>query len=417
MEKETEENYDNLSKRVFEDLHNEYTEEEIYVDKFNEEHANDEPDANGKVPIMVSNKSDKQLDELSQFTKKTKDEVMEEALKQHITRTEIEMLKPALGPFIKLQKTVELNTHIIDKDAPFEAFQKFKQVALASYIGFLNGNGMFAKQFEGMDSEERKHNPSLIQNVGWILDETKIFNIPDEIHELIEKTDNKIYFRKLPFKSIYINKEFKFGEIRVFGICLLEIEGVIVDDGSLQKGLEVIAIGMDEDDEQEFYNYFQITDSGIPNINKKQQLKELDIITFPIVNYVCNFLDLLNHPNIKYEMVEKKLLNETRIKKGKLRINDIVNINVSGNLYKYVYEELPKQKIEFTHRFWVRGHFKHFKNKEKFNQIYKLSINELNTKGYQMNNNIICKWTFPFIRGNGAMINKRYNMKIKENVK
>jgi hypothetical protein len=75
---------------------------------------------------------------------------------------------------------------------------------------------------------------------------------------------------------------------------------------------------------------------------------------------------------------------------------------------------LPKQKREFTHRFWVRGHYKHYKDKERFCRIYKLTESELKERGYQIEEGIICKWLFPYIKGTGVLITKRYNLKMME---
>jgi hypothetical protein len=350
------------------------------------------------------------IDEATTSIGKKYGQIDEEGNERIILKKVMEDFSMALEPLEKLAMTTNLNPMICrDPDAKFEAFQKFKQISLISYLGFLKGQGIFKGQIEQMT----EFNPPLINKVCWILEDAKIFNIPDEINELIIETDNEIKFRKPPFHSIYINREITLGTLRIFGICVIEIGGVRMKDGHIEKGIEIVAMGVDDKDKAEFWNYFQISDSGINKDVEKDSLKEISEKTSIIAKYVCNFLDLLNHPNITYEVV-KHGLNETREKKGKLRINDRVNITVSGRLYRYIYEEIPKQKREFTHRFWVRGHFKHFKNKARFVQIYKLSNEAIKEHGYQMNDGIICKWVFPFIRGKGELINKRYTLKKNE---
>ena len=112
-----------------------------------------------------------------------------------------------------------------------------------------------------------------------------------------------------------------------------------------------------------------------------------------------NFLNLINHPEVKLINHSKKELRENRIKKGRLGIPDSIEINLTGKLKKYIYEDLPKQKEaanNYSHKFWVRGHWMNF-----------ISIRYINMIGKK-------KWVLPYIKGRGEMISKDYYLGEKE---
>jgi len=142
--------------------------------------------------------------------------------------------------------------------------------------------------------------------------------------------------------------------------------------------------------------------------------KESEEITKECCNFICNFLDFLNHPDVEIKVIKyPELLQESRIKKGRLPIPDIVEINLKGKLYNYIYEELPKQERDLpSHSFWVRGHYMHFWNKKKYRYIYRLGLDDLKEKGYQIDEQgIISKWVLPYTKGKGLLINKDYKLK------
>ena len=85
--------------------------------------------------------------------------------------------------------------------------------------------------------------------------------------------------------------------------------------------------------------------------------------------------------------------DEQRLKKGKSKQPNITYIDVKGKLKIYLDQLNNKTDFTYTHRFWVRGHFRVLKDKKwKKSQGKKI-------------------WIVPFIKGDGVLIKKEYNVK------
>ena len=381
----------------------------------------------GKVEIPINEKILNKAKRLGEKINKSADEVVEESLKRFIKKEEFEdryfpdkesrdNYVEITKPFDKLMKTTKINMNILSGD--YSAYQKFQQLSLISYIGFLQGkDSMFLNQLKRMKNNKENNQVSLISRIGNILENAKIFNLDEELVELINHTDTKPHYSKIPFRTIFINQELEpIQNVKIFGIGIFKADILDNKTKEVLEGLDMTFIGQDLRDNTEFYQYFQMTKKGIIGGDtstfkefSKEDAKKIEQV---IANFITNILELLNHPEIEYEIVSHGL-NENREKKGKLKINDKVNIVVKGKLYRYIYETLPRQQKSYTHRFWIRGHFKHFRNQNRFCQIYKLSNEKIKEKGYQMSGSIICKWVLPYIKGRGSLIKKEYNLKKK----
>jgi hypothetical protein len=126
---------------------------------------------------------------------------------------------------------------------------------------------------------------------------------------------------------------------------------------------------------------------------------------------VCNFLDFINHPkteSVTIEYTQKE--NEKRISRGKPSYpSSVCFIRLDNIIKKYEGESSGKHK-EFSYKFWVRGHYIHFRNKTRFRYLYSLPPEKINDKGYQINDGLISKFVSAFIKGKGKLYNKRYEV-------
>ena len=122
-------------------------------------------------------------------------------------------------------------------------------------------------------------------------------------------------------------------------------------------------------------------------------------------------MDFLNHPQVErinIEYSEKE--NYKRVARGKPPYPSNVCIVRLDNVIKPYANKESHTNREFSHRFWVRGHYIHFRNKNRFKYLYSLPLNILGDKGYQLNNGIISKYISAFIKGKGKLYDKRYEV-------
>ena len=81
-----------------------------------------------------------------------------------------------------------------------------------------------------------------------------------------------------------------------------------------------------------------------------------------------------------------------RILRGKLPIPSQKFIRVNGKLKIYLSELNSGKHFNYSHRFWVRGHFRTLRN-DKWK----------NARGTKI-------WILPFIKGKGVLVDKIYEV-------
>ena len=244
---------------------------------------------------------------------------------------------------------------------------------------------------------------------------TKLFILNKAVAKLLYLTNNKIFKREIPFNNFFLETSFELenGSI-VKGIHIFKEpkEGVILGVVRIYDERSPIPITCHFDLFSEHHEKMN-TENKVIDLQQKEGgigvLKDKKIQLF-----ICNFLDFLNNPEIETRTI-KWVNNENRIRKGKFPIPDKIIINLKNKLYRYVYEDIPKQSHSLpSYSFWVRGHYIHFWNKKRWKRLYKLNKLDLNEKGYQVDEKgIISKWKLPFIKGKGILVEKKYKIKIK----
>ena len=143
---------------------------------------------------------------------------------------------------------------------------------------------------------------------------------------------------------------------------------------------------------------------------KKATIKKLKM-------FICNFFDFLNNPEVRVTRFERTKKNiERRLREGKEILPSCNKIFIRGELKQYL-DSVSSGLSTYNYKFWVRGHFKRFWNKKRYNTIYgMLEHNNLPSKYYvddkiKQNDKIIMIWNKPFVKGSGVLISKRYEVK------
>lgn len=235
----------------------------------------------------------------------------------------------------------------------------------------------------------------------YLLNQGIVFDIPEYLQDLFIETDIEQKFKdKLFYNLLFLDlKNFRLSEnIVLFGIILHQ--GIDKEKNFI---LKITAIGKDLNDGECIYIIDYLTKEGIglPYIvtdvsflSKEEHRKNFH----KILRIVLNFINFLNHPEVELILHDKSYIRKNRIDKGKFGVPDIVEINITGKLKKYIDEISNENKINrnLGYKFWVRGHWVNFKNDR-----YK------NAKGTQV-------WILPYIKGKGELIKKNYHLGKRE---
>ncbi len=222
---------------------------------------------------------------------------------------------------------------------------------------------------------------------------TKVFKVDEEISELLLRTDNKVYKRKLPFNNFFIdvsislNKHWM-GDIQTGSPDFL-ITGIWVLSADIFDGdyTDTIQIYLPKEWISGEENY-RVMHNFTLFESKKHKLYDF------IRTYVCNFLDFLNNPEAELITVERtKEQNKKRILRGKNPLPPQIFVNITGKLKIYLDELKSNTDFSYNHRFDVRGHFRTLRS-EKWKDSRGMKI-----------------WIPPYIKGKGIYIKKVYDVK------
>jgi hypothetical protein len=130
-------------------------------------------------------------------------------------------------------------------------------------------------------------------------------------------------------------------------------------------------------------------------------------------NIALNFLDLLNTPDVYIVQMRRRSKNaERRKRQGKpaLPPSDIVYLRPS--IRRYVDDLKASGQWDVSHRFWVRGHFRHYRSE----RYARLLENDAQWAALPGNESKVGKcptchgveFIKPFIKGHGLLVKKRY---------
>lgn len=252
-----------------------------------------------------------------------------------------------------------------------------------------------------------------------INEKLRLIEIEKDLIKLIENTDNKIFYRRLFFPSIFINNEFKFENWIIKGILVEEVfskfdSGVCLSAKNTDNFNDyIIFISAIDQNKTDYWNIsFSLIDKNtVPILDvykygekDKKDKDQKKRIEHYIRNIICNMVDMVegNDEDLNVVIIETtKEQNEKRIKKGKVQFPTKVYIRAKGEFKKYVqkfntaYEDDEKRKL--GHKFLVRGHWMNFR-----------APRYVRKQGERT-------WVKPFWKGEGIAISKDYKLiQIKE---
>ncbi len=238
-----------------------------------------------------------------------------------------------------------------------------------------------------------------------VMKQAKYFEIPENVNLMLQNTSNEIKKVRMPHYFTFMD----------FGINIYDCvfhSALITDLITISERLKI----KDLPKKISVMTFFSSEEGtgwasfDLLKVQKDKYLKKLQ-------EYIFNFVDFVNSEDVKLMFREKTEKNtQRRVARGKIPIPSHNKIYVVGYLAKYL-KQLEAQELNtrFTHRFWVRGHFRRFWNKEKYHKLYDAFENgELKMDGkknYQYDAEAVLRvWLYPYIKGDGILINKKYQL-------
>jgi len=239
------------------------------------------------------------------------------------------------------------------------------------------------------------------------IEDAKVFDINENVKKLLclTKTPNKNDEFKLPFDSVFLDIRFTQNELKHLGIDVdtEEIKGVLIKEGHLVgedgteygKDLNITMLSTQRDGEIWFDNfnknnnlYDEFKDIKV-NIkeNPTTDKKARDFIH----KFVLNFLNFINNPEVTYVLSRRSEKNKMlRRKRNQIVIDATASIQVRGELKIYIDNLSSQTEFEYSHRFWVRGHFRELRS-DRYNEKKRI-------------------WVLPYIKGKGVLIDRHYHI-------
>lgn len=276
------------------------------------------------------------------------------------------------------------------------------------------------------------------------------FYINQDVCELLLKTKTDIHNRMIPFNNIFINMKIKFENKIIYGINLIQtikpefreqytdkiatniwkkelLKKNIpeIDVELIKKNIKISPKHLDLYVSYIFQDLLNFKLSGFSGFNMNTPYERADISKvfaqksesnekeknpeysekeenimkkndIEVAKITCGLLDYINNENPKIEIVSIPLqMYEKQNDKGTtIRPRVRYTVKITPNLKKYL-NKLKSNNLNFSysHKFWVRGHWRHFR-KEYYKGL-------CGTK----------KWIYPYIKGSGILIEKKYEVK------
>jgi hypothetical protein len=240
-----------------------------------------------------------------------------------------------------------------------------------------------------------------------IINKIKVFEIEDEIIPILMLND--IEEGNLPFPTIAIDCKVWIENKLYLGFLI----GSYFDENNMHyKGINMIYAKKDEEGKFNTEKDFLILEKDKSKIILEKQKQNKTYIQ--IRKFIYSFLHFINSPEIEIrEIPFNPKNNQRRQARNRMPLPPSRKIYIHGEQLKKFITDVNEgiKRFGYSHKFWVRGHYEHFRNQKRFNKLYLLSEDNLKNKGYIVTKDgIIKKFRQPFIKGNGVLIEKTYNV-------
>lgn len=238
------------------------------------------------------------------------------------------------------------------------------------------------------------------------------FFVEDDLFYLFQKTKTEIHDRPTPFPHLFFNKTFKVDNIFILGFFIYTFKNI--NNHKTKRNIYVPCFrpnviqsvntinSLDKRNDFDFFFIDLGLEDGIvikiydiTGGTRKELIKPIKNISTQVNNLANNFLDYINHekPKIRIVKTPDEIYNKKRIK-GTDTIPQIKKyITITDEIKIYLRKLKESKNFSYSHKFWVRGHWRHF-NHQKY----------IGMRGVK-------KWILPYIKGKGLLVEKKYNVK------
>jgi hypothetical protein len=234
----------------------------------------------------------------------------------------------------------------------------------------------------------------------------RLIEIDKSIINLIESTDNDHFYRPLFFPKVFINTDIHYENFIIKGLLLIDENNPKNDKSIITKKEDILmmAVGYDMDESTEYMVFTELVDKPLKSVNQygvlykdKSDIKIVDKLSNHLRNVACNLIDLvMGNADTDVNIIEietTKEQNLKRVKRGQIQIPTKVFIKPKDHFLKYLTEfNTEHDKSHLTHKFLVRGFWRHFRS-ERYTKMRGKSV-----------------YTYPFYKGGGILIAKDYKI-------
>lgn len=274
----------------------------------------------------------------------------------------------------------------------------------------LKNYQLFCKLVESIADDKSNKNSGAFEGMLNLISDSKYFEIPDNVNLLLQNTSNNMKKIRLPHFYVFLDVKLVVNDRTYYCMQIQDrnqFKEILKKNGMATKdipdGIDVLT----------FYE----NEKGIGWEKIEMYDKSKNKYRDQIKEYILNFADFVNSEDVKLMFRQRSEKNtQRRIERGRLPLPSFNKIQVIGYLGRYLKQlELQEASTRFSHRFWVRGHFKRFWDKERYKNLYdkfqKGELKRFEGKRYKMDEQILRVWVYPYIKGEGMLIEKEYKLK------
>jgi hypothetical protein len=260
------------------------------------------------------------------------------------------------------------------------------------------------------------------------LEQAHLFEFPEHLGTLLTLTDNEPHPIKLPFPVIFLDVQFQVRTRNAvneyIGILLCQKEGE--EEATAYAYVDSTYNVSGTDDEMVEFHQMGVKDEGNIIIDVRYPVGPVTFDRFKerlniknkaewekdhkssdqgsvqyarsefrtLNNITLNFLDLLETPDVFLVDIHKDRANKRRERHGQAPLPERTVVRVRDSLRRYIDRLESGGAFKYSHAFWVRGHFMHFRS-DRY-----MATGLQGTK----------KWIEPYVKGDGILIKKDYLM-------
>lgn len=250
---------------------------------------------------------------------------------------------------------------------------------------------------------------------GDIVRRSHVFFCEDKLTPALLHTKNKIAYRPAPFETQFIDDVIKINEWYILGALVIITKKEEIPEGETFMGGREDTIGISfvatteetysaKEDSMGFVHvqcfitknklvrqkHPTFIDEALSPLRNQQLVKSLIQVEKQLAEYVCNFLDFVNMPSTQI-IIQKENPEQTakRERRGKAPIPTTAIIRLSKEHKTHLKKLNEHEKMNYSHQFWVRGHWRHYTAERYKNETI---------------------WITPYIKGEGILIQKAYKV-------